>query len=109
MKYLTILIESNENIVVVVNKTDPITQIIPSTSNGAPTVLFNVAVRRLVERNTQGEEVSSIELDSTLNFTYSERHFSNASKNLMWEYTSLLDNQASVDIVVSYILNITTE
>lgn len=96
-----------EPVVVVINGTKPGADIqINNTSPTAPRVQvsFSITIRRLVERSSDGAEISSVSLqDSDLIFDIHTSTFAN-SRNLRHDYSAELSNNAIVNITVSQII-----
>lgn len=88
----------HEPVVIVTNETNPSAQI--QTYNKTSQVQFSIAMRALQERNSNGDSVSNIRLDN-LNFTFVESYLS-SSRNIMWEYSTVLKNKATINITVSF-------
>lgn len=93
-----------EPVIVVINSTQPNANLlVNTTSNSSATiqVSFSISMRRLVERDTQGNIISELPLmNSEIVFDYLESAFNN-SANSLYEYSTILSNGAIVNITVS--------
>lgn len=90
-------------VTVIINGTHPSVEMKPPNMG----LMFELAIKRFTERNANRDIVYSFDFDSEMNLTSAPSPFSADSSNLMWEYSTILNNNAVVNITVSILLPFT--